>query len=147
VIVLDSGVPVRLVTWEGGRTSPIEVRGAATAVGGGGCEQRALYRREESLGFLAFLVLSLSLLMTSAKALLIDARFRDCRMELRVVGLDFGGVIAAVLNSAGIVEMKQLLVKSMLRLKVSFLGISQLFVYVCASSLPHKPSHSFPTII
>ena len=105
VMVLDSGVTVRLATWDGGRISPIEVRVAVTEVGGGGCEQRALYRREDdSLGFLAFLLLSLSLLMTSANALLIDARFRDCRMELRVVGLDFGGVIAAVLDSAGIAK-------------------------------------------
>jgi esterase/lipase len=46
--------------------------------------------------------------MTSTNALLIDARFKDCRMEVRVVGLDLGGVVAAVLDSAGI-QMKRVM--------------------------------------
>ena len=56
----------------------------------------ALRRREASFVFLAFLLASLaSLLMTSAKALLTDARFKDCLMELLVVGLDLGLPLAA----------------------------------------------------
>lgn len=130
VIVLDSGVPVRLATWEGGRTSPIEIRGEATDAGGGGggWEARVLNLREdEPLGFLACLVLSLrSLLMTSTKALLIDARFKDCRMELRVVGLDFGEVTTAVLDSAGIVEyvIQLKVLTSYVMITVTFYGFT-----------------------
>ena len=148
VTVLDSGVPVRLATWEGGRTSPIEVRGMATTAGGGVWEARELNRREdEPLGFLACLVLSLrSLLMTSTKALLIDARFRDCRMELRVVCLDFGGVATAVLDSAGITGSNTVPYSTYVRSELPFPD-SQLFGLACLYSLPHEPSYSFPRII
>lgn len=91
VTVFESGVTVRLETWDGGLTSPIDARGPL-----GGSVLRALERRDDSLVFFAFFVASRpSLLMTSTNALLTDARLRDCLMELLVVGLDFGGVGAA----------------------------------------------------
>jgi hypothetical protein len=72
----------------------MEARGAT------GGEIKALARRE-SFVFLAFLLASLlSLPITSAKALpTVDARLRDCRIEL-LVDLDFGVV---VLDSEGII--------------------------------------------
>lgn len=81
VTVFDSGVSALLD--EGGLESPMEARGVA------GFEFTALKRREElSLAFFAFLLASLlSLFMTSAKALPTEAKFRECRMELLVVGL------------------------------------------------------------
>lgn len=55
---------------------------------GAGLARLLALRRRASFVFLAFLLASLaSLLMTSAKALLTDARFKDCLMELLVVGL------------------------------------------------------------
>lgn len=86
VTVLESGVPVLFETCEGGLTSPMDARGP------GGRELRALERRDVSLVFLVFLVASLSLLITSANALPTEARLRDCRKELLVVGLDFAGL-------------------------------------------------------
>ena len=76
----------------------MEARGAT------GGEIKALARREASFVFLAFLLASLlSLPITSAKALpTVDARLRDCRMEL-LVDLDFG---VAVLESEGIILVK-----------------------------------------
>jgi hypothetical protein len=73
-----------------------------------GGEIKALARREASLVFLAFLLASLASLLsfpiTSAKALpTVDARLRDCRMELLVDDLDFGVV---VLESEGIILVK-----------------------------------------
>ena len=69
------------------------------ARGPDGRELRALERRDVSLAFLVFLVASLSLLITSAKALLMEARLRDCRKEPLVMGSDFTG-----LESSGIVQ-------------------------------------------
>lgn len=80
VTVFDSGVSDLLD--KGGFVSPMEARGVA------GLVFMALKRRELSFAFLAFLLASLlSLFMTSAKALPTEARLRDCRMELLVVGL------------------------------------------------------------
>lgn len=75
----------------------MEARGAT------GGEIKALARRA-SFVFLAFLLASLlSLPITSAKALpTVDARLRDCRMELLVESLDFG--LVAVLESEGIIQ-------------------------------------------
>jgi len=95
VTVFESGVPARLAAaCESGLTiSPIDARGAA----GGGCDVRVLDRREEPLTFFAFLLMSLlSLLMTSTKALLIEAKLRECLMEVLVAGFDFAGVSTAV---------------------------------------------------
>jgi hypothetical protein len=71
-----------------------------------GGEINALARREASFVFLAFLLASLlSLPITSAKALpTVDARLRDCRMEL-LVDLDFGVV---VLESEGIILINEI---------------------------------------
>ena len=68
-----------------------------------GGEIKALARREASFVFLAFLLASLlSFPITPAKALpTVDARLRDCRMELLVDDLDFG---VAVLESEGILN-------------------------------------------
>ena len=67
-----------------------------------GGDIKALARREASFVFLAFLLASLlSFPITPAKALpTVDARLRDCRMELLVDDLDFG---VAVLESEGII--------------------------------------------
>jgi len=93
VTVLGSGVPVLFETC---LYSPMDARGPD------GRELRALERRDASLAFLAFLVASLSLFITSAKALPIEASLRDCRKELLVVGLDFAG-LGSISESAGIV--------------------------------------------
>jgi hypothetical protein len=99
VTSLESGVAVLFETREDGLTSPMEARGAT------GGEIKALARREASFVFLVFLLASLlSLPITSAKALpTVDARLRDCRMELLVEDLDFG---VAVLESEGIKLVK-----------------------------------------
>lgn len=89
VTVLESGVPVLFEPCEGGLTSPMDARGP---------DGRALERRDVSFAFLVFLVASLSLLITSANALPMEAR--DLK-ELLVVGLDFGG-----LESTGIVVVE-----------------------------------------
>lgn len=93
VTVLDSGVPVLFEPCEGGLTSPMDARGPD------GRELRTLERRDVSLAFLVFLVASLSLLITSANALPMEARLRDCLKEALVVGLDFWG-----LESTGMVQ-------------------------------------------
>lgn len=134
VTALESGVPVLC---EGGLTSPMDARGPD------GRELRALERREVSLAFLAFLVASLSLLMTSAKALPMEARLRDWRKELLVVGLDFAG-----LESAGIVQ-NEILCRKKVVVNVdgatpsysSFNRHHNLLLFVLV--LPHKPSNSF----
>lgn len=69
-----------------------------------GGEIKALARREASFVFLAFLLASLlSLPITLAKALpTVDARLRDCRVELLV---DLGLGLMAVLESEGIIQL------------------------------------------
>lgn len=72
------------------------------ARGAEGTEGRTLERREEA--FLAFLLASLlSLLMASAIALL--AWLIDCRMELRVVGFDFGLADDIDIELAGVLQV------------------------------------------
>jgi len=128
VTVLESGVPVLFEPCEGGLTSPMDARGPD------GRELRALERRDVSLAFLVFLVASLSLLITSANALPMEARLSDCLKEALVVGLDFRG-----LESTGIAQ------KVVVQRTTSYSSFNRhhnllLFVLV----LPHEPSNSFP---
>lgn len=88
VETFESGVAVLVVAWDGDLVSPIDARG--------GDGLAWVLSRRESFAFLdvllaSLLSLSLSLFMTSEKALLTEARLRDCLMDvLLVTGLVFG---------------------------------------------------------